>query len=76
MGLLGDAWNYIVAYVIDLVHPYQYVVACCLLIPVIGLLLFIWDISGDLFDFLPWVGEKVTQSDELLFPPHERPPKD
>jgi len=38
MGLLGDAWDYIVAYVIDLVHPYQYVVACCLLIPTIWLL--------------------------------------
>ena len=51
-------------------------VGCCFLLLIIAVLGFLLDISGDLFDFLPWVGEKVTQSDELLFPPHERPPKD
>ena len=41
------------------------------------LLGFIWDIRGDLFDFLPWVDsdKKPIQSDELLFPPHDKPPK-
>ena len=58
------------------------IVGFCLMM-LIGLLGFIWDIRGDLFDFLPWVDsdKKPTYPDESLFLSNDdwttdKPPKD